>query len=114
MAQVAYGERHGWTIARISGDLEVTAVAAVRERLAALIWSGCRRLILDLTALEFCDSLGFGAMIATKRQMADKQGRLRLVLPQEGSVARKALVACGIDRAFTVFEQAADAIADER
>lgn len=110
MSQVSYGERHGWTIAQLSGELDLQAVAAVRERLATVIWSGSRRLVVDLSRLEFCDSLGFGALVATRRQMASAGGRLRLVLPAHESVARKALTACGIERIFDVFEQVTDAV----
>lgn len=110
MTQVAYGERHGWTIAQLAGELDLQAVAAVRERLATLIWSGSRRLVVDLSRLEFCDSLGFGALVATRRQMASTGGQLRLVLPSESSVARKTLTACGIERIFDVFEEVADAV----
>ncbi|WP_052441613.1 STAS domain-containing protein [Streptacidiphilus anmyonensis] len=113
MTQVTYGERHGWTIAQLEGELDLQAVAAVRERLATVIWSGSRRLVVDLSRLSFCDSLGFGALVATRRQMASAGGQLRLVLPAEDSVARKALTACGIERIFDVFEATADAVAPE-
>jgi anti-sigma B factor antagonist len=110
-ANVSYGQRHGWTLIQISGELDLTGVSAVRERLHGTIWEGCRHLVVDLSRLEFCDSTGFAALIAGRRHMMARGGEIRLVLPDPGSKVREILNVFGTPRLFEVFDSAAEAVA---
>ncbi|WP_405018062.1 STAS domain-containing protein [Kitasatospora sp. NBC_00070] len=110
-AHVTYGQRNGWTMVHVSGDLDLAGVSAVRERLLRFIWEGCRHLVVDLSSLNFCDSSGFAVLVAARRHMAARHGHLRLALPAPGTQVRSALTVFGTDRVFDVYENPADAVA---
>ncbi|MCX4758619.1 STAS domain-containing protein [Kitasatospora purpeofusca] len=111
---MTYGERHGWMMVHISGDLDLPAVNAARDRLLQLIWQGCRHLVIDLGGLRSCDAGAFAVLAAARRHMSARDGELRLVLPAPGAPAGHTLGTCGAGRVFDVHETAAEAVADRR
>lgn len=62
-------------IVRLSGELDHSAAARVREELDALIDdTGARRLIFDLKELTFMDSSGIGLIIGRYKRMRRRRG----------------------------------------
>jgi anti-anti-sigma factor len=59
----------------------------LRTQLAALVAAGRSRLILDLTALVFCDSTGIGTLVRGNNDCHSVDGYLRLAAPNR-NVAR--------------------------
>lgn len=77
-------ERHPRaTVIRLSGELDLASVPAVRERLLALAVDGQVNQVLDLTNLTFMDSAGLGVIVATRRRLRTLQGALVLACPNE-------------------------------
>jgi anti-sigma B factor antagonist len=111
---LSYGERYGWTLVQVTGEVDITGVAALRDRLQQLIAEGCNRLVLDISRLAFCDSTGFAVLVATRRILVARGGRLRLVLPGPGAHVRKVLSTFGIEKLFEVYDSTEEALADQR
>ncbi|MFG2818579.1 STAS domain-containing protein [Kitasatospora sp. NPDC048365] len=111
---VSYGERYGWTVVQVAGEIDIAGVVALRERLQRLVTDGCLHLVVDIGRLDFCDSTGFAVLVATRRMLAARGGRLRLVLPPAESHTRKVLALFGIERIFDVHESVEDALSDAR
>lgn len=53
----------------------------LRELLDMQIASGCKKLIVDLTDCEFIDSTFIGTLVVTFKKLAEKGGKLILVVP---------------------------------
>ena len=68
------------TVVSLSGDIDIQTAPALRERLAALPES--RIVVVDLSAVEFLDSSGVGALVGAAAALRDDGGSLRLACPQ--------------------------------
>ncbi|GAA0691193.1 hypothetical protein GCM10010193_52020 [Kitasatospora atroaurantiaca] len=111
---LSYGERYGWTVVQVTGEVDISGVSALRERLQRLIAEGCDQIVVDISRLAFCDSTGFAVLVATRRLLVARGGRLRLALPGPEVHTRKVLSAFGIERLFEVYDSAEEALADQR
>ncbi|RKE17679.1 STAS domain-containing protein [Streptomyces sp. TLI_171] len=111
---VSYGERYGWTVVQVAGEVDISGVAALRERLQRLVTDGCQQMVVDISRVDFCDSTGFAVLVATRRMLYSRGGRLRLVLPGPETHTRKILQLFGIERIFDVHDSVDDALADLR
>lgn len=63
----------------LEGDLDVTAVPRLRDYFAQCIDAGCRRIVLNLAATRYVDSLGMGLILSTARRLSALGGQLSLV-----------------------------------
>lgn len=77
---------HGPLYLRVSGDLDGASSAAFRGSLDAVLARG-RAVVVDLTALDFLDSSGLGALLDARRR-AHRSGLELRVAGQHGCVAR--------------------------
>ncbi|WP_352230384.1 STAS domain-containing protein [Kitasatospora phosalacinea] len=111
---VSYGERYGWTVVQVAGEVDISGVAALRERLQRLVTDGCLRMVVDISRVDFCDSTGFAVLVATRRMLSSRNGQLRLVLPGPDVHTRKILQLFGIERIFDVHDSVDEALADLR
>ncbi|QMU74811.1 STAS domain-containing protein [Streptacidiphilus sp. PB12-B1b] len=109
-AQVGSGAVQGWQWVRVSGELDVESTAEVRQALHAPVDDGCRRMVVDLRALTFCDSSGASLLLGLRRAMLGQRGAVHLVLPAVGTGARRVFGIWGLDGAFPSFETLADAL----
>ena len=66
---VTVRSERGVVIAAVTGDIDMSTVAGLRERLSGLVDSG-QPLILDLNRVTFIDSTGLGVLVATARRAA--------------------------------------------
>ncbi|WP_198045703.1 STAS domain-containing protein [Kitasatospora mediocidica] len=111
---VSYGERYGWTVVQVTGEVDLDGVAALRERLQQLIIEGCQQMVVDISGLGFCDSMGFAVLVATRRLISARGGRLRLVLPSPEAHIRQVLSLFGVEKIFEVHGSTEEALADQR
>jgi anti-sigma B factor antagonist len=61
----------------VRGDLDLATSPELRERLRAEIESGCRRVLVDLSATTFVDASALGALATTRRALVERDGLLR-------------------------------------
>jgi anti-sigma B factor antagonist len=83
-------ERHvdGVHILSLSGDLDLATAGTVCARVDAARSAGYRRLLIDPTRLRFCDSSGLRALIGATAEILASAGRVAVVPPADGPVAR--------------------------
>jgi anti-sigma B factor antagonist len=86
---------HGAVIAAVTGEIDISTVAQLRERLFELADNG-GTLIVDLNRVTFIDSAGLGALVGTARRAAAHGGSLHAVCAQPQP--RKLLWMTGVDR----------------
>jgi anti-sigma B factor antagonist len=92
---VAVRRERGAVIAEVTGDMDMSTVAGLRERLFGLADSE-QPLIVDLNRVTFIDSAGLGVLIAAARQAGAHGGSLHAVCSRPQT--RKLLWLTGVDR----------------
>jgi anti-sigma B factor antagonist len=93
-----------------SRELDLATAAELCARVDAARRAGHKRLLIDLTRLEFCDSSGLRALIRAAEEVRASAGRLVVVPPVAGAVAR--LVALtGADELLPLRPSVADGLA---
>ncbi|MFE7646169.1 STAS domain-containing protein [Streptomyces phaeoluteigriseus] len=114
--KVTGGERGGWAVLRVSGELDLVTSPVLRQRVHDEVAEGRHSLVLDLSEVHFCDSSGVGVLIASRRLICSCQGRLRLILPARGAVdgshVNRVLGALGVRRLFDVYGDVAEAVVE--
>lgn len=65
-------------LAHIAGELDIATAPHLRAQALALIAQGHRHLILDLSAVTFCDSSGFNALVGIFRCAKEADGSVTL------------------------------------
>ncbi|ANP55725.1 anti-anti-sigma factor [Streptomyces griseochromogenes] len=109
-------ERGEWAVLQVSGELDLMTSPVLRQRVHDVVAEGHHSLILDLSEVFFCDSSGVGVLVAARRLIRSCQGRLRLILPDQGaddgSHVNRVLGALGVRRLFDVRPDV-DAAADD-
>ncbi|MFW6694406.1 STAS domain-containing protein [Streptomyces sp. MAR4 CNX-425] len=125
MLQVTTDNRGDWYVLWVSGELDLVTSPRVRQHVHDAVAEGRRQLVLDLSAVRFCDSSGVGVLIAARRLLSSCGGEFRLILPDGGSGSTRAystgsaaasgahvnrvLAALGVRRLFAVYADVDDA-----
>jgi anti-sigma B factor antagonist len=92
---VTVSRDRGVVIAEVTGDIDMSTVAGLRERLLGLADSG-QPLIVDLNRVGFIDSAGLGALVGVARRADVRGGSLHAVCSRPQT--RKLLWLTGVDR----------------
>ena len=66
------------TVVGLTGRLDAATSAEVEKRLLKLIGAGERRLLLDLTGLEYVASVGLRVLIVATKRLQSVDGRIVL------------------------------------
>src|SRR5215475_8390634 len=82
-------------IAAVTGEIDISTVAQLRERLFELADNG-GTLIVDLNRVTFIDSAGLAALVGTARRAAGRGGSLHAVCSRPQT--RKLLWMTGVER----------------
>src|SRR5689334_2015613 len=97
----------GVVIAAVTGEIDISTVARLRERLYELADNG-GTLIVDLNRVEFIDSTGLGALVGTARRVAEHGGSLYAVCAQPQP--RRLLWVTGVDKRIPLAATVAGAL----
>ncbi|MEU0932753.1 MULTISPECIES: STAS domain-containing protein [unclassified Embleya] len=71
----------GCAVVHLAGELDLHNAPLLHRTLIELIDGGCRRVVVDATGLNFCDSVGLGVLIDAFKSMHAFSGELRLAAP---------------------------------
>jgi anti-sigma B factor antagonist len=75
--------RHrGWTVVEVTGDLEMASAPALRQLVVQLLSTGARQIAVDLTAVDFLDSIGIGMLVAALKRVRTHDGELVVICPE--------------------------------
>lgn len=100
---------NGVAVVRLDGRLDYQSAPAARQELQEAVNAGSPRLVVDLSAVEFLDSSGLGALIAGLKVARAAGGDLRLAsVPEQ---ARVVLALTTLDRMFAAHATVAEAVA---
>ena len=70
------------------GELDLATAPRLCVRIDAARRAGSRRILLDLTTADFCDSAGLRALIGSERELAAHGRRMAIAALADGAVGR--------------------------
>ena len=86
-------ERHGGTVvARLSGEVDMTNAALVRDRLLDAVPNDVLALVVDLEGCRYLDSAAIEVIFDLSRRLARRRQELRLVVPDSSPLGRVLLL----------------------
>ncbi len=100
--------KDGYTIATISGEIDIARTPVLREQLLGLLRPGASRLIVDLSGVTFCDASGLAVLVGVDRRVGLLGGGLRLAAPTP--LISTVLRLTGLDSRFEIFATVPEAI----
>lgn len=93
----------------VSGELDIATAPDLRSRLDAAVDAGTKRIVLDLEAVSFMDSVAMAAIIHTRTRLGDR-GKIAIVVPS-ASYTRLVFEIAGLPRCLDLFETREHAVA---
>jgi anti-anti-sigma factor len=96
-------------VLRVTGELDYHSERRFRDEAGAHVTQGRQHLVLDLTALSFCDSRGLNCLLALEWLCRRQNGHLLLAAP--GAHVRRLFEQTGTDKTFTCFPTVGHALA---
>jgi anti-sigma B factor antagonist len=92
----------------LSGRLDIPGTEAIATKFAALCASAERRVIVDMTDVNFLSSIGIRALVSNAKAQKLRGGRMVLVV-SAGSSVEETLTTTGIDALIPMCHDRADA-----
>lgn len=92
---VQVDQRDGVAVVRVVGELDLASAPQVRTAVVRALASGGPDLELDLTAVDFVDSLGLGVVVSALKRVRTNGGRLVVVV--DAARVRKPFEVTGLD-----------------
>jgi anti-anti-sigma factor len=87
-AEVAIERRGGTVVAHVSGEVDMTNAARVREELLVSVPNDAVALVVDLNGCRYLDSAAIEVLFDLARRLGRRRQELRLVLAQTSPLVR--------------------------
>lgn len=97
------------TVAALQGRVDSTSSEEVEKRIVALLQRGEKRLVLDLSGVDYMASVGLRVLLTAAKKSARVEARLALAAPTD--FVREILRMTGFLNFFEVFDGVAAAVA---
>ena len=92
----------------VEGELDIATAPALRKRLDAAIDAGMHRLVIDLSAVSFLDSIALAAIVHAKQRLPE-DGRMALAV-EPASYVMLIFEGSGLPKVLDLVETRAQAI----
>jgi anti-sigma B factor antagonist len=109
MADVRFEREDGIVIAVLTGEVDMSNAASVRQQIAESVTPDDDAMIVDLSELSFIDSAGLHALIELGTVLDERRQQLLLCVPH-GSHIERAIEIIGLSRAVSVHSDRAEAM----
>ncbi len=86
LARVEGRDHDGHRLVQVSGEVDLSNVAAVMEAIASAGTSDAPRIVLDLTRTTYLDSAGIAMLFRLAERLGHRRQELRLVVPADAPV----------------------------
>jgi anti-anti-sigma factor len=97
------------TVLRLSGELDADTTSRLHATLANLLERPVPRIVVDVSDLRFCDSVGLSTFITSKQVIAARGGWLSFA--GANPFLLNLMETVGLSRYFAIFPEVEDAIA---
>lgn len=99
----SYGDH---VVLALAGEIDLYTAPKLQSELTAALAAGKpAQLVVDMSAVEFCDSTGMNVLLAAHRLANERGGDLTLAAPR--AAVRKILEVTGLESVFTVHDDLA-------
>jgi anti-sigma B factor antagonist len=109
LARVVEAQTGDVSIAAVEGEIDASNVHEVGERLRGLLTNHSTALVVDLSETNYLDSAGINMLFELSAELADRQQRLRLVVPGSSPILRMLSIA-GLSGAIPTHETRMEAL----
>jgi anti-sigma B factor antagonist len=99
-------------VVRVSGEIDAHTAPILRERLLALVDQGIDRLVVDLQAVTFIESVGLGTLVAVRKRLRHHDKSLCLVMESDQAVLHRTFEITGLDKVFPIHPTVDAAVED--
>lgn len=72
------GARPGAATLLLTGELDLASTSSFEQRVDELLAAGTDQLVVDLSGLTFCDSVGLNGLVRAKNRCEQRGGSLRV------------------------------------
>ena len=97
-------DENGLRTVTISGRLDIQGTNAIDARFAAITASAAKRVVVDISGLEFLASIGIRTLVGNAKAQQQRGGRMILHVGDNAPVA-KVLSTMGIDTLIPMFTE---------
>lgn len=87
----------------IAGEIDLYTAPRLQAEFTRLLQDGPNRVVIDMSAVEFCDSTGMNVLLSALKRVKEQGGALDVAAPRPA--VRKILQVTGLDSVFTVHEE---------
>jgi len=112
LARIVEERRGDVSVAVVEGEIDASNAHEVGERLRALLTNRSTTLVVDLTATSYLDSAGINLLFELAGELADRQQRLRIVVPASTPIMRMLTIA-GVIATVSTHETRTEALAQQ-
>ncbi len=99
--KMEFAKKDGDAIVRLSGDMDHHSAIGTREEIDLFLEEGdVKRLLMDLSGMQFMDSSGLGLILGRFRKCEEKGIKFVLLNPNDGVL--KILRFAGVEKMITV------------
>jgi anti-sigma B factor antagonist len=109
MAEVRFERDDETVVALLTGEVDMSNAASVRQQIAESVTSDDDALLVDLSDLAFIDSAGLHSLIELGTILEERRQQLILCVPH-GSHIERAIEIIGLSRAVSVHADRAEAM----
>ena len=88
-------------VIEVSGQIDLYAAPEFKQHTRDVIDGGAKRVIVDLSGVEFMDSTGLGVLVGALKRLRSAQGTLALVVTDYD--IERMLELTGLDGVFDVY-----------
>lgn len=93
----------------VRGEVDVSTAPKLRQQIVELATAGHRRVVIDLTSVDFLDSTGLGVLVGGLKRLRSLGGDLVLCGAQPR--IQKVFEITGLTQVFSMFDDADGAVA---
>ena len=109
MAEVRFEREDNTAVAVVTGEVDMSNAASVRQQVAESVTPDDDAVIVDLSELSFIDSAGLHSLIELGTVLSERRQQLLLCLPRESTI-RRAIEIIGLPHAVSVYSDRGEAM----
>ncbi|MER6948408.1 STAS domain-containing protein [Nonomuraea sp. NPDC005983] len=93
----------GHALVAIAGEIDLYTAPHLQAEFTRLLQDGPSRVVIDMSAVDFCDSTGMNVLLSALKRIKEQGGVLDMAAPRPA--VRKILQVTGLDSVFTVHDE---------
>jgi anti-sigma B factor antagonist len=102
-------DRGGWVVVALVGELDLASAPEVRTAVVRALADGGAHLVLDLSGVDFVDSLGLGVVVSALKRVRGRGGELAVVVSEER--VRRPFTLTGLDSLVPLYDSVDEVVA---